>query len=335
MLGMLPGGGSDGAKPTLSTVQGDALFCPAVPAAFHPPFRLFLSESAIWCPSRSHPACVAQAEARYRISFDRSRQKRGLLPEPFPVLARETTSCRKESCACALHRTSAMEESVNAPRQIFAFYVSHAALRLRFALRRQSICFAQRSYHRPVGSSRPQCIGRGFARRPRMFARARPRFGGALPFSLSSGWAVSVTSIRLGSADAYPRLDVVDRGCVRSSGYAVCRRPRTRWLRVNADALLLENGPQVRSLAPSRKPEVEDLLTSGVTFSTWRFWCPGVSLPILAANPAFSRRPLLWAARASLSTARELSRTAFIGRWASPRMTMPPVWWQTAVRPEM
>jgi len=77
MLGMLPGGGSDGAKPTLSTVQGRCPFCPAVPAAFHPPFSTVLSESADLVSFTSHPACVAQAEARYRISFDRSRQKRG------------------------------------------------------------------------------------------------------------------------------------------------------------------------------------------------------------------------------------------------------------------
>ena len=35
------------------------------------------SSEAFYAALRSHPACSAQIEAYYRISFDRSRQKRG------------------------------------------------------------------------------------------------------------------------------------------------------------------------------------------------------------------------------------------------------------------
>jgi len=54
--------------------------CPYAPAvapvlhfsAFAPP-----SDAAIFAQIVSHPAVYAQTEARYRISFDRARQKRG------------------------------------------------------------------------------------------------------------------------------------------------------------------------------------------------------------------------------------------------------------------
>ncbi|HEX3435149.1 MAG TPA: hypothetical protein VHT24_00160 [Pseudacidobacterium sp.] len=50
---------------------------PAVAAIFH--FNTFApqADSAIFAAITSHPAIHAQTEAQYRISFDRSRQKRG------------------------------------------------------------------------------------------------------------------------------------------------------------------------------------------------------------------------------------------------------------------
>lgn len=55
--------------------------CPYAPFLTQAPAHLIFThgepEAAIYAGILSHPACHAQTEARLRISFDRSRQKRG------------------------------------------------------------------------------------------------------------------------------------------------------------------------------------------------------------------------------------------------------------------
>jgi hypothetical protein len=54
--------------------------CPSFPkvmaASIHPAYTA-PPASAIYAQLQAHPACTAQVEAHHRISFDRSRQKRG------------------------------------------------------------------------------------------------------------------------------------------------------------------------------------------------------------------------------------------------------------------
>jgi hypothetical protein len=52
-------------------------YTPAVAPVFHLTTFSPASDAVIFAEVVSHPAAHAQAEARYRISFDRSRQKRG------------------------------------------------------------------------------------------------------------------------------------------------------------------------------------------------------------------------------------------------------------------
>jgi len=77
-------------------------FLPAVPAAFHPPFSTVLSESADLVSFTSHPRVLHRRSKITASPLTIAPEAWSSLPEPFPVLARETTSCRKESCACAL-----------------------------------------------------------------------------------------------------------------------------------------------------------------------------------------------------------------------------------------
>jgi hypothetical protein len=54
--------------------------CPCFPKDSSPAVdtvSLLPNSTAFYAGALSHPACFAQVEAHYRISFDRSRQKRG------------------------------------------------------------------------------------------------------------------------------------------------------------------------------------------------------------------------------------------------------------------
>ncbi len=61
----------------LAAVRERCPYCPTVPVTPHLDFAMDAGETTICSAVVSHPCGVAQTEARLRISFDRSRQKRG------------------------------------------------------------------------------------------------------------------------------------------------------------------------------------------------------------------------------------------------------------------
>lgn len=71
----------DAARVDGTSFQSIRMRCPAFPVAnFAPvsPYVAFLNDSiAIFASVVSHPSIHIQTEARYRVSFNRSRQKRG------------------------------------------------------------------------------------------------------------------------------------------------------------------------------------------------------------------------------------------------------------------
>jgi len=74
-------------EPELAESPGTHLSAPSEKCPFFPKGRLFIPTSVhfvalpangtFYAALQSHPACCAQTEAQFRISFDRSRQKRG------------------------------------------------------------------------------------------------------------------------------------------------------------------------------------------------------------------------------------------------------------------
>jgi hypothetical protein len=67
----------DGSGLHVSTVRERCPYGPAVPVASHVDFFSEASVVTAFAGSVSHPTGIVQTEARLRISFDRSRQKRG------------------------------------------------------------------------------------------------------------------------------------------------------------------------------------------------------------------------------------------------------------------
>lgn len=68
---------SSGSKVNAAAVRGRCPYNPSSSAAVNLAFIADDVRQAIFAGMLSHPACHAQTEARRRISFDRSRQKRG------------------------------------------------------------------------------------------------------------------------------------------------------------------------------------------------------------------------------------------------------------------
>jgi hypothetical protein len=67
----------DGSGPDVSLVRERCPYGPAVPVASHVDFSFAAGVVTAFAESVSHPTGIVQTEARLRISFDRSRQKRG------------------------------------------------------------------------------------------------------------------------------------------------------------------------------------------------------------------------------------------------------------------
>lgn len=62
---------------SISVIAEKCPFTPAVPAVMHFSAIAPPTDGAVFAGLVSHPAVHAQTSAQYRISFDRSRQKRG------------------------------------------------------------------------------------------------------------------------------------------------------------------------------------------------------------------------------------------------------------------
>lgn len=75
--GSQPGVAASKTGASVSIVAEKCPYAPATPAAFHLTIVAPPVAAATFAGLAGHPAVHAQTEARYRISFDRSRQKRG------------------------------------------------------------------------------------------------------------------------------------------------------------------------------------------------------------------------------------------------------------------
>jgi hypothetical protein len=74
---ILQGNSETGGDVRVSVVRGRCPYCPTLPATPHVEFFPDARRRMICADVVSHPAGVVQTEARLRISFDRSRKKRG------------------------------------------------------------------------------------------------------------------------------------------------------------------------------------------------------------------------------------------------------------------
>lgn len=81
----MPEAGPDSRQRTsVGIIAEKCPYAPAAPAAFHLLVFAPPASDAVFAALISHPAVHAQTAAQYRISFDRSRQKRG--PPTFFLL---------------------------------------------------------------------------------------------------------------------------------------------------------------------------------------------------------------------------------------------------------